>query len=142
MNKLILFLAIATMGFYMASCGDDGNDLIFDYHAHINSPDASDKHLDDTLHINVEFESHTGEAVHNIKVRIYNVTDTTVVIYNKPDQSHVHEESGSYTFEDDFVLSTSNGLSAHTDWVLEAKVWGDTPGFELESSTVQFHVHP
>ena len=61
---------------------------------------------------------------------------------NKPADAHVHATSGEYTYEDDFVLSEANGFTAHTDWVLEAKVWGDTDGEDEEVSTVEFHVHP
>ncbi len=142
MNKIInigiLFLGL----FLISSCGDDKDtDPVFEYHAHIESPNADNKHVGDTIHIAVEFESHTGEPVHHANVRIFSKADNTVV-YSKPDEAHVHATSGKLEFEDDFILSAANGVAAHTDWVLEAKVWGNGAGIEEEIMTVEFHVHP
>ncbi|HMQ64397.1 MAG TPA: hypothetical protein PKE06_27180 [Flavilitoribacter sp.] len=139
-KMLFLPLAIALIGF--AACKDKedmGTD--YDYHAHIHSPNTDAKHIDDAIHIEVDFESHTGETVHHINIRIYNKA-TNVEVYNKPTDAHVHATSGEYTYEDDFVLSEANGFTAHSDWVLEAKVWGDADGEGEEMSTVEFHVHP
>ena len=87
------------------------------------------------------FESHVGETVHHINVRIYNAADNTE-IYNKPSNAHVHEESGTYEYHDDFMLIEDNGVNAHSDWILEAKVWGDGEGKGEVIETVEFHVHP
>ncbi|PHN02708.1 hypothetical protein [Flavilitoribacter nigricans] len=113
----------------------------YHYHAHILQPNADDKQVDDSLHIHVEFESHTGETVHHVNVRIYNKNDNTE-IYSKPADAHVHETSGVYEFQDDFTLSEANGVTAHSDWILEASVWGhdNREGEMIEQ--VEFHVHP
>lgn len=113
----------------------------FEYHSHVHSPDAADKHIGDTLHIEVEFESHTGQTVHHVSVRIYNKA-TSVEIYRKPNDPHVEEISGEYTFEDEFVLSAVNGVTEHTLYVLEAKVWGHEDGVEEVTEQVEFHVLP
>ena len=126
---------------FSACKNDDDTTIDYDYHAHIMSPNADEKHLDGTLHIHVEFESHTGETVHHINIRIYNKA-TNAVVYNKPADTHVHDSSGAYAFEDDFVLSAANGIAIHNDYVLEAKVWGEKDGEAEEVSTVEFHVHP
>jgi hypothetical protein len=143
-KNIFFVFAMASLAF-LISCSDDdadhSEDSKFEYHAHIHSPNADNKHVGDTLNIIVEFESHTGEPVHHINVTIYNKADKTV-IYNMPTEAHVHGTSGSYEFNNIFILSNENGVTAHSDWVLEAKVWGETDGEEEETETVGFHVHP
>lgn len=126
----VLFLSLA----FLSSCSED--EVEFDYHAHINAPDNSDKHVGDTMHIHVDFEEHNGLTVHHVNVRIINADDNTEV-YNMPTSAHVHS-SGSYAYHDDFVLD----VDGHTDWILEAKVWAEEEGSFEEISTVEFHVHP
>ena len=141
--KLLLGFAIAT-ALFLSACDNNDDDMHqdeFEYHAHIHSPSADTKHVGDTIHIEIEFESHTGMTVHHVQVRIYNKSDLTEV-YRKPEDAHVHESDGEYTFTDDFVLSEANGVSAHTDWVFEARVWGHDVGVGEEVETVEFHVHP
>ncbi len=142
MKNILLYLLAASFVFF-ASCKDDESDdpIDFDYHAHIHLPNTDDKQIGDLLEIEVDFESHTGETVHHIKVRIYNKVDNTE-IYNKPSDAHIHEEDGDYTFSDTFELSNANGVEADTDWVLEAKVWGHEAGVAEDISTVEFHVNP
>jgi hypothetical protein len=141
MKNLIFSLLILSTTFFVFSCGNHDHDSTdYDYHAHIHSPNADDKNVDGALAIEVEFESHTGETVHHIQVRIYNKA-TNMEIYKKPTDAHIHEESGKYTFEDNFVLSAANGVTADTDWVLEAKVWGHEDGEAEVMETVEFHVH-
>lgn len=123
------------------ACKDEGPapTSIYEYHAQIHQPSAADKHIGDTLQIEVDFESHTGEPVHHINVRIFNKS-TNVEVYNKPDEPHVHDVSGMHAFEDQFILSAANGLS-DGDWVLEAKVWGHEDGLEETTERVEFLVH-
>ncbi len=121
----------------------DQNDPVdmFEYHAHIMSPDDSDKHLGDTLNIEVHFESHTGEPIHNINVEIMKDSDSSIV-YSKPHHSHIHEEDGVYHYTDQIVLNDSNGFTGHSNWTLTAKVWGMAEGEGEASETLNFHVHP
>lgn len=135
-----LFLALVLV---IASCGDDDKpDVIdFDYHAHINQPTTDDKHVNDALSIVVNFESHAGETVHHVNVRIYNKEDGTEV-YNAPTDAHVHNEEGEFEYTDTFMLTNDNGVEAHSDWIMEAKVWGDGEGIGEVIEMVEFHVHP
>lgn len=136
-----LFILMITLGVMTVfACKDDEPTSIYEYHAHIHQPDSTDRIVGDTLPIEVEFESHTGETIHHINVRIYNKSTLTEV-YNKPTEAHVHDTSGAYTYEDQFVLSAANGVSAGT-WVLVATVWGDQDGEEEESEEVEFQVKP
>ena len=111
----------------------------FEYQVHILSPDGNSKQIGDTLRIDVEFKSLTGMTVHHINVRIYNKAGGTD-IYSKPDEAHVHQESGMYEFKDDFVLSTAHGVTGDSDYVLEAKVWSDEDGVGEVSESIDFHV--
>jgi len=136
-HSLLILSALFTLSFY--ACDDDEGDAsIYEYHAHIHHPDTTSRTIGDTLEIEIEFESHTGQPVHHINVMIFNKVDKAVV-YNKPDDAHVDESSGVYAFEDLFILSSANGLTAG-DWVLEAKVWGETDGKEETSTFVEFHL--
>ncbi len=56
--------------------------------------------------------------------------------------AHVHETSGEYGYHDDFVLSNENNVEGHTDWILEAKVWGHEAGDGEVIEMIEFHVHP
>lgn len=142
-TSILTITALFATLFAFQSCTKDDTKEVdkFEYHAHVMSPDDSNKHMGDTLKINVHFESHTGETVHNINVTIKEATTGTVV-YNKPDDSHVHGMSGEYMYSDNVELNTANGFKGHTDYILEAKVWGDSPGLSEEIETVEFHVHP
>jgi hypothetical protein len=139
--SLPLFFVLLAVAACKKQDDDEPTTTDFQYHAHIQELNSDDKHVNDTLHIRVLFESHTGETVHHINVRIYNKNDNTE-IYNKPADAHVHETSGEYEFQDDFVLSEANGVNAHTDWVLEASVWGHENREGEEMEQVEFHVHP
>lgn len=123
------------------SCKKDDDDSGHEYHAHIHSPNTDARHIGDTLAIEVDFEDHNGGTVHHIEVTITNKADGTQV-YLMPTEPHVHATSGSYTFEDTFILSEANGITADSDWILQARVWGETDGEDEESETVEFHVHP
>jgi hypothetical protein len=145
MKYTLLFMAFLGTIFSFQSCEkenmDDDNELTYDYHAHIHSPNMDAKHVGDTITIAVDFESHTGETIHHINVTIKNKTSDEV-IYNMPTTAHIHETSGSYHFHDELILSDRNGVTGHSDWILEAKVWGHEAGEEEASATVEFHVHP
>jgi len=139
--KHLFFYFLVSLSLILSSCSKDENPVAIDYsyHAHIDSPDATDKSLGDTLIIHVEFESHTGETIHYANVRIYN-KDNGTELYSKPDDIHVDEESGVFVWEDTLVLSSSNGFSAGSHYVFEAKVWGDNDGDGEVIETVEFHV--
>jgi hypothetical protein len=142
MKYLVLSLGLGC-ALAFTGCKDDEEPVQpeFEYHAHVHSPDASDKHIGDTLHIEVQFESHTGTTVHHVNVRIYNKATGTEV-YNAPDDAHVHASSGEYLFEDTLILSQLNGFMEHTTYVFEAKVWGHDDGVEETTEEVEFHVEP
>lgn len=141
MKHVFLALSVAIVCIAYGCKDDVAMEPEFDYHAHIHSPNTMAKHIDDVLHIDVEFESHTGMTVHHINVRIFNKA-TGVDVYNKPDDPHVHESSGTYPYEDDFSLSVANGVIADADYILEAKVWGHDDGVEEVMEQVEFHVEP
>ena len=137
--KHYLIILSVLFSLFIYACDDDEDDAaIYDYHAHIHHPNTTSGTIGDTLEIEVEFESHTGQPVHHINVRVFNKVDFTEV-YNKPDDAHVFDSSGAYTFEDHFILSSANGLTVG-DWVLEATVWGETDGQEETSASVEFHL--
>jgi len=140
MKNLFSLLLLGLSIIMLSSCGDDDEKTIYDYSATITSPDGMDMHLDQTLNINVDFESGTEETVHHAKVRIFNKDDNTE-IYNGPAGAHVHAMSGKFEYRDEFVLSEENGASAHSNWVLEAKVWGHEAGESEVVQQVEFHVH-
>ena len=144
MHRIFFSFLTFSLVYILASCNKDDDqttDTEYEYHAHIHSPNTDDKHVGDMIHLHVEFESHTGETVHHVNIRIYNKLDNTEV-YNKPDAAHVHETNGAYEWHDDFVLSNANGVVEHTDWVLEAKVWGHEAEEGEVIETIEFHVHP
>ena len=141
-NVLLIPLCLSLLVF--TACKKEEDEPMttdYQYHAHIMQPNTDDKHVDDSIHIHVEFESHSGETVHHVQVRIYNKADNTE-IYNKPSDAHVHATEGEYAFHDDFVLSEANGVSAHSDWILEASVWGHENREGETMEKIEFHVHP
>ena len=123
MKKILL--SVVVLSFVFASCDKEDDmpmELDYQYHVHIHSPDDSNKHVDDSVHFHVAFESHTGETIHHVSIRVYNKEDGTE-IYNKPDSKHVSEADGILEFNDDFVQTEANGVVGHTNWIFEAKVW-------------------
>ena len=138
---------IFSVAFMFSACSDDDDQkeedtIVFDYQAHIHSPNTDAKHLNDSIHFHIEFESHKAETIHHINIKVYNKADNSIVIYNEPQTAHLHETDGAYEYHDDFVLSEANGVTEHSDWILEAKVWGPEAGVEEEIKTIEFHVHP
>ncbi len=147
MNKLLFStLLLFSFTFFFVSCDKDEEpepDAIeFDYRAQVNSPSTADKHVGDSIHIHVDFESQTGETVHHVNVKIYNKADASQVIYDLPIDAHVHAEEGIYEYHDDFPLTAEKGVAAHSDWILEAKVWGHEAGKAEMIESIEFHVHP
>ncbi|MDX1684472.1 MAG: hypothetical protein R3275_04500 [Saprospiraceae bacterium] len=144
MNYKYFFLSVLALGLAFTSCNkdeDDDHDDMFGYHAHIHSPNGHDKFMGDTIDIIVNFEDHHGGTVHHINVRIFNKA-TDEEIYDQPADAHVHAVSGAYEFSDRLVLSEANGVTAHSDWIMEAKLWGQEAGVGEEVSILEFHVHP
>jgi hypothetical protein len=137
--KNLFLLSILFIGFTLSSCGDDDPVITdFDYHAHIVSPNSDNKKVGDLMEIEIEFESHTGEIVHNIEVIITNDLDKSIVAYSHVEHVHASE---NYTHSASIVLDASNNVTEHTDWTLEAKVYGPE-GAGLVTETIEFHVHP
>lgn len=145
-KRLFFFLALFASITFLTSCDKDDDDAMMDtdpeYSITINSPSTDDKNLNDDIHIHVDFESATEQTVHHVNVRIYNKDDNTLEIYNGPGEAHVHESSGKYEHHADFSLTEANSVSAHSDWILEAKVWGHEAGAAEVTKTIEFHVHP
>ena len=145
MKRTFFFLVILTSVSFLSSCGSDDDDHMDtdpQYIITINSPNTDDKHVNDDIHIHVVFESATDETVHHTNVRIYNKVDNSIEIFNGPADAHVHETSGKYELHADLSLTETNGVMAHTDWVLEAKVWGHEDGLSEVMESIEFHVHP
>ena len=139
-----LFLLSILVILFAGSCKEDEpipQETDFAYQIMIETPTTDDKHVDDFMQIKAIFESQTGQTVHHVNIRIVSL-DGNTEIYNKPNEAHVHATNGSFTFEDDFELSNANGVMEHTDWVLEAMVWGEIDGLDEVIQKVQFHVHP
>lgn len=107
------------------------------YELEILSPDTDAKHVGDTIQIQVVFSEANGDIIHHINVQIHEKGDTAHVVYNMPAEAHVHQ-MGTYTFTDEFVLE----VPEHTDWVLQAKVWGEAPMEDEKQASIEFHVHP
>lgn len=145
MNTFKLTFYILAISILFVACGEEESAAskpdIFSYEIIIAEPTTEAKHVNDDLNFSIEFNSLSGETVHHINVRIYNKADNTEV-YNAPGDAHIHEISGAYLYTDSFMLTNDNGINEHTDWILEAKVWGHEPGFEEVIETVEFHVHP
>ncbi len=143
MKKLILLCSLSVVSLF--SCQREPTETeeeIFQYNLAVFSPFANEtKFLGDTMHIHVDFESMTQETIHHVKVRIYNKEDNTEV-YAKPDDAHIHESSGSYSFRDDLALLESNNINANQDYILEAKIWGHGAGVEEKLVEVEFRVNP
>lgn len=145
MNKFLLS-TLLIFGMLAFACNDDEEEHMDDvteteYSVAINSPSTDDKNVNDDIHIHTVFESATAQTIHHVNIRIYNV-DTNEEIYNGPADAHVHQESGMYEIHDDFSLTNANGVEAHSDWILEAKVWGHEAGLGEVVESIQFHVHP
>lgn len=143
MKQILLNLFFMIFCLCMISCGDDGTGegTGLDYSVNIIAPTADDKNVDDLIQVSVDFNSGTGGTVHHVNVKIYNKMDATEIVYNNPDDAHVHETDGAFEFRDEFMLSNSNGVNEHTDWILEAKVWGHEAGAAEVLETLEFHVH-
>lgn len=144
-KNLFFFLALACSISMMMSCGnDDGDpdDVDPNYSVQIMMPTNLDKNLNDDAHIHVNFDAENDETIHHVKVRIYEFENETNEVYNAPGDAHVHEESGHFEHHADIVLNNDLGVVEHSDWVLEAKVWGHEAGTHEAMDTIHFHIHP
>ncbi|HMS30218.1 MAG TPA: hypothetical protein PKD32_10215 [Saprospiraceae bacterium] len=141
MKKILLFSVLSAVVFFYSCKEDKDSTVDYEYHAHIHTPNTDNKNLGDTVHLDIAFESHSGQTVHHVNVRIYRKSDN-VVLYNKPLDPHVNAVNGTYEWNDTFILLESNGVFADSDLVLEAKVWGENDGDGEEVETVPFHVNP
>jgi len=144
MKNLLMFLFAATVFLTANSCKDDEhmhtNEEGFEYHAHIDSPTADMKLMGETLDIKVDFESHAGKTVHHVKVTLTEKDGTTPII-DEPADAHVHAMDGAFSYTKSIEMTEANGFAAHTDYVLEARVWAEEEGKEEVVETVEFHLH-
>lgn len=131
----ILFLT----ALFITSC-DKSDDVIegvdYSYHAHVKSPKGETLQMGDTLELNVLFESHSGEPVHNVKVEIASQADPSNVVFDYHD--HVHATESSFNYVEHLVINEANGFSASNTYVFTASVWGtegDDDGLESEETT-------
>lgn len=133
----VLFLGCSSV---LWSCGDDEPADEYEYHAHIHHPaDAAEFVLNDTLDLEVTFESHTSNTIHHINVEIIDVSNN-VVLYDAPASAHVHDTDGTYDYDDFVGLNTANGYKAGGTYKLTAKVWGPVDGESEVSESVQFKI--
>ncbi len=128
--KLLILAMSMTLIF---SCKKEVETVDYEYHAHIESPNNSDKKVGDILDIHVNFESHTGLPVHHINVKVYNKA-TNTEIYNMPTDAHVHASSGEHTHKGQVTLAKA------ATYVVEAKVWGEEDGAGEVIEKVEFIV--
>ncbi len=146
MKKIFFFLAIVASVSFLTSCGDDDDQMSDDpqYSITINSPNAEDKHVNDDLTINIDMISGSNMTVHHANIRIYNKDDNSIIAYNRADdeEMHVHEDDGNFNWTYTLKLDETNNVTAHSDWILEAKVWGHEAGLAEVVETLEFHVHP
>lgn len=115
----------------------DGID--YAYHAHIKSPKGESYGLGDTVHVNVLFESHSGEPVHNVLVEVYPENDPSTIIFTY--KEHVHATESFLDYHEDIVLDDFAGWTTSVTYVVKAAVWGtesDTDG--LSSEEVKFSI--
>ena len=140
MKNLFFFAFIVGLVAFASCKDDDAPTEAFDYGVHFHSPNSDDKHIGDSLHIEIEFHEHNGGIVHHANVRLYNKA-TGVEIINGPTPEHVHQEE-MYTFEDDLVLDSIHQVEAQTDWILVGSAWGETDGESIVKDSIEFHVHP
>ena len=135
-NIILLFLSHSLL----ISCDKDKEEF-YDYHAHIHEPDSTTKSLNDTLVIDIEFESHAAKTIHHVSVRVFEKS-SNVILYNAPPNQHVFETDGSYSFLDLLVLNVANGFEPGSTYVLEAIMWGEKQGEQEEIQRVEFQLVP
>lgn len=143
-NVKLLIALMLTVGVFFA-CGDDDDTQMMDdpqYSVMIMQPNTEDKHVNDSIHVHVEFASATNQTVHHVKVKIYNKVDETNIIFDAPAEAHVHAENGSYAVHAAVGLTNDAGVEAHSDWIMEAKVWGHEAGASEVIEQIEFNVHP
>jgi len=143
MKRIFFFLALLATTSAFVSCDKDDDDHMDDpqYSITFNGPITEDKKVNDEMHVHIDFISGNNMTIHHVNVKIYNKEDNTIEIFNGPASAHVHEESGKYELHTDLNLTGANGVVAHTDWVVEAKVWGHEAGAAEVTEMVEFHVH-
>lgn len=111
----------------------------FDYRININSPTLDSQFLQDSLRLDIDFISDKNAVVHHVNVRIFDKSNGEE-IYNAPDEAHVHEQSGLFTWSDDLRLNEQNGFSANKDYIIEAKAWGHSAGLEEVVQSIEIRI--
>ncbi len=145
MKRIFFFLAILATTSVFVSCDKDDDDHMDDdpqYSITFNSPTTDDKNLNDDIHIHVDFISGNDMTVHHVNLKIYNKADDSIVIFDGPTDAHVMEASGKFELHADLSLDNATGVQEHTDWIVEAKVWGHEAGAAEVTEMMEFHVHP
>lgn len=146
-TKIFILLVVTILS--LAACKKDyvvvqpthGHSDMMNYEIMIMQPDTSMKMMDSNMHIHVRFTEADNKTVHHAKVRVYQTDDPSNVIYDMPNDAHVHAMSGQYDHHDDLILSAANGVVAHKNYTIEAKVWGHEAGTHEVIVTRSFHVH-
>lgn len=146
MKRNIYLALLLLAGIFVSSCDrkeDHDHDNLgvseFDYRININAPTQGIHILQDSMLLYIDFISDKNAVVHHVNVRIYNKS-TGEEIYNAPEEAHVHESSGLFSWRDDLFLSEENGLSPDNVYVVEAKVWGHSAGLEEVVSLIEINI--
>tara|TARA_B100000683_G_scaffold44889_1_gene40947 strand:+ start:800 stop:1228 length:429 start_codon:yes stop_codon:yes gene_type:complete len=142
MNKLRNLIAVSLIAILCSCSPEDINEPSIDdyaYHSHILEPQGQTKSLNDLLLIDVLFESHVDEYIHNINVRLYSSLDS-IIFYNKPINSKI-DSPKAFHYLDTVVLSNSNGFEIGKQYILEARVWaqneGESEAYERDTFLIQ-----
>lgn len=140
MKKILFPLFFALL--FVTACDDDDSvaDGAPDYKIEIIEPTTDDKMAGNEINVIFNVEDESNGTIHHVAAKIYNVKDSTEVIYEYPEDGdkHVHEEDGLLEVSEKKILD----VDGHTDWILEVKAWGHKAGAHEVMETRQFHVHP
>lgn len=139
MKTQLTILCLSAICLYTLGCkGDDEPADIYDYQIHINTPDASVKSYFDTLDIQIDFESRTGQSIYYIQVSLFNEDDFQTV-WIRPANGFINDLDGEYRFEDRIPLNINHNIDRGT-WSLEAEVWGEEDPDGLTRESVTFEI--
>ncbi len=136
-NLIGLFFILVLCSISACNDDDESSEQGVVYTIDIKSPSEQAKHVGDTIHLHVNFDEINADVIHHVNISIKS-SDGNSVLYNLPSDAHVHVSGGHHEHHDNVVLA----VNEHTDWIMEAKVWGHEAGLGEVTKSIMFHVHP
>jgi hypothetical protein len=97
--------------------------------------------LTDSLEIHILAETSGESLINHASIRIIKKLDNKV-IYEEPKHTKAYTTEGIYEFKDKFLISDLDQVESDTEYLIEARIWGQNIDSDFLSTSVNLTTLP